>query len=171
MSLSTPKTGLAGRLRDWMSARTGNKKERRFTILDVCQAMKIMPGDGRQKVAMTLYDFVRRGELIGYKSKKYNRRQYLYVQDWRKVLRGKINRKIFKAMYVSHDFSVTDIQRLTDEAKRDSIDKIVRSLKKDRYIQQIMRRRCAHGVGVENIYHIVNRDRFKLELMKGDSNA
>lgn len=93
-------------------------------------------------------------------------RQYIYVGDWRKVLKGNLNRKIFKAMYVSGQFAITDLQRLTGLQDRAWLDKITRQLKKDGHIQQINRRRCAHGAGAECIYHIVHRDKFKLEVMR-----
>jgi phage replication-related protein YjqB (UPF0714/DUF867 family) len=69
-------------------------------------------------------------------------------------------------MYVSQSFAVTDIQRLAGEEDRCWIDKIVRQLKKDGHLQLICRRKCVHGVGAENVYHIVNRDKFKMERMK-----
>lgn len=163
---SAPKTGLAKRMREWMRARTGTKIQRRFSVAQICEALEIQPGEQHEQLVKALGDFVRRNELITYQNKKYNRRQYLYVRDWMKELRGSINRKIYKAMYVSHEFATTDIQRLTGLTDRDWLDKITKQLKDDGYIQQIRRRRCAHGAGAENIYNIVNRDRFKLELMR-----
>lgn len=168
MTLSnTHKFGLASRMRAWMATRTGTKAQRRFSIAQMCEALQITPGKQHEKIATALYDFERRGELVAYMSKKHNRRQYLYVQDWQKMLRGQINRKIFKAMYVSGDFfAVTDIQRLTAITERDFIDKLVRQLKASGHIQQIQRRRCAHGAGAETIYHVTDRDKFKIEVMR-----
>lgn len=125
-----------------------------------------MTAGQHQKVANALSDFEQRGEVQSYLHKKANRRHYLYVQDWRKVLTGNLNRKIYKAMYVSHDFAITDIQRLTGLEDRCWLDKIARQLKKDGYIQPVQRRLCAHGAGAEIVYHVVNRDRFKLEVMR-----
>lgn len=171
---STPKTGLAGRMREWMAARQGTKRQRRFTINDLCSALSIPAGWEHDKVARALWDFERRSEIScvrlrpnhQWKAMPPEERYFLYVHDWRKQLKGSLNRKIFKAMYVSHDFAVTDIQRLTAITERDWIDKIVRQLRADGHIQQISRRRCAHGAGAETIYHIVNRDKFKLEVMR-----
>lgn len=168
MSLKIPKTGLAMRMREWMKARTGKKYERRFTIQQICEALEIPPGAMHKKVANALDDFQRRGELVSYFHMKYKRRQYVYVHDWTQAKQGEQNQKIFKAMYVSTSFAVTDIQRLSGVDERDWIDKIIRRLKKGRYLQQIGRRLCAHGAGAENIYHITNHDRFKLEIMKGN---
>jgi hypothetical protein len=166
MSLKIPKSGLAAIMRDWMKARTGTKVQRRFTIAQICEALNVEPGEQHATLVNALKDFIRRKEVESYITAKCNRRQYIYVQDWQKVLKGKINKKIFKAMYVSQNFAVTDIQRHTGLSERCWIDKICRSLKKEGYIQQVSRRRCAHGAGAEAVWHIVNRDKFKLELMK-----
>lgn len=161
-----PKTGLSAILRDWMKSRTGTKVQRRFTIAQICDALVVMTGKQHQAVSNALTDFVKRGEVISRYNAKHNRRQYIYNLDWRKAKKGTQNQKIFKAMYVSQSFAVTDIQRLAGEEDRNWIDKIVRRLKKEGHLQKIGRRLCAHGSGSEAIYHIVNRDKFKLECMK-----
>jgi hypothetical protein len=165
MSLKTHKTSLAVCMRKWMKTRTGTKPQRRFTIGQICEALAISKGCQHQKAANALYDFERRGEISSRFNQKHNRRQYLYNSEWCKEKRGKQNQKIYKAMYVSQSFAVTDIQRLSGVMIRASIDKIVRNLKGDGYLQQIGRRLCAHGAGAEKIYHVVNRDKFKLEMM------
>lgn len=166
-----PKTGLAAIMRDWMKSRTGTKAQRRFTVEQMCNALLVPTGKDHQNVSKTLGDFVRRGEVQVCQTTKRNRRQlkvrqFIYVGDWRKELKGRLNRKIFKAMYVSGNFAVTDIQKLTGLEDRCWIDKTVRQLKKDKYIKQISRRLCAHGSGAEAVYHIVDRDKFRLEVMR-----
>jgi hypothetical protein len=167
MSSKTHKTGLAGLMRKWMKGRTGTKTERRFTIGQICEALSIPPGRQHKKVATALEDFEKRGEISSWVNQKHKRRQYVYVHDWMRAKQGMKNRRIFKSMYVSTSFAVTDIQRLSGVKERDWIDKIVRHLKRDGYLQQIARRHCAHGAGAENIYHIISRDKFKLERMNG----
>jgi hypothetical protein len=172
MSEKIPKTGMAAILRDWMKSRTGTKAQRRFTVPQICEALCVQTGEQHQQVAQALGDFVKRGEVASYLDKRNRRqsgrvsRKYLYTQDWRKELKGKLNRKIFKAMYVSQNFAITDLQRLTGLQDRAWLDKLTRRLKKDGHIQQISRRLCAHGAGAEAVYNIVNRDKFKLECMK-----
>lgn len=156
------------RMREWMKARIDKKYEHRFTIQQLCEALEISPGSPHQKAANVLYDFEQRGEVITYIDKKLNRRQYIYNKDWRRGLWGKQNQRVFKAMYVSQSFAVTDIQRLAGINERAGIEKMIRLFRKTGYLQQIARRRCANGVGVETIYHITNHDRFKLEIMKGN---
>ena len=163
----TRKTGLAKLMRKWMKSRTGAAKcQRRFTIRQICEELAIPPGYKHQKVTNALYDFEKRGEVESYFSEKCNRRQFVYNRSWHKAKKGTSNQKIYKAMYVSATFAVTDIQRLSGVKERDWIDKIVRRLKKNGYLQQISRRLCAHGAGAEKIYRLTNRDKFKLELMK-----
>ena len=154
-------------------SRTGTKAQRRFTIDQICEALAFMTAKQHQAVANALTDFITRGELISYFNKRTGgrsplrvTRQYIYVFDWHKVLKGKINKKIFKAMYVSQTFAVTDLQRLTGITERNYFDKVIRQLKKDGYITQVQRRLCAHGAGAENVYHITDRDKFNQEMMR-----
>lgn len=160
------KTGLAGRMREWMRGRKGTKASRRFTIAQICRELGIPEGEGHQKVANALYDFAKRGEVLNYFNAQRNLRQYLYMEDWHAVLKGHINRKIYKAMYISNDFTVTDVQRLTGLQERDYIDKLISKLRAGGYLAVIGRRLCAHGAGAENIYHVAHRDKFKLEVMR-----
>lgn len=170
-----PKTGLVKRMREWMRARTGTKAERRFTVTELCAALEIPEGAVHQKVANALWDFEQRGEIMHYdvhqagkrrRRDTPNLRHYLYKTDWHAELKGHLNKKIYKAMYVSGDFTVTDIQRLTGLQERCWLDRIVPRLRAEGHIQPIQRRRCAHGAGAETVYHIVDRDRFKLEVMR-----
>lgn len=173
-SANTKKTGLSRRMREWMAARTGSKNERSFTIGDVVAALQIPAGKPHQAMLNALWDFGQRGEVTAvrkltphpWKSTPIDQRHFLYVHDWRAALKGSVNRKIFKAMYVSHDFAVSDIQRLTALGDRDWIDRLVRRLRSDGHIQAIRRRRCLHGAGAETVYHVVNRDKFKMEIMR-----
>ena len=167
MSLKIPKSGLANIMRDWMKARIGTIVERRFTMREMAESLSMSTSDARAKLRDALKDFIARGEVKVLIYKKYKRRQNIYVHDWSKDLNGVLNKKIFKAMYVSNNFAVTDIQRLTGIKDRHYLDRITRKIKKDGHLQQIARRHCAHGPGAENIYHVTNRDRFKLEIMKG----
>jgi hypothetical protein len=168
MSLKIPKSGLARLIRDWMKARTGTIVERRFTTREMIEALGVLTAHVRAKLRDALKDFIARGEVKVLIYKKYKRRQNIYIHGWRKDLKGILNKKIFKAMYVSNNFTVTDIQRLTGIKDRHYLDRITRKIKKDGHLQQIARRPCAHGAGTENIYHVTNRDRFKLEIMRGN---
>ena len=164
----TPKTALAKRMREWMRSRTGSVGERRFFSRELYEGIGIPKGYQRQIARNALTDFLLRGEVAFRFNRKRKRRHYLYNLTWRRALKGRINRKIFKAMYVSASFAVTDIVRLVGikkQEERNWTDKIVRRLVKDGYLQQHSRRLCAHGSGAEKVYRVVDRDRFNLEIM------
>lgn len=168
MSFKTPKTGRAEHIRAWMKARTGTITQRRFTTREMAESMRALTSDDRTKLRDALKDFVARSEVKALNYKKCKRRQYVYVNDRLDNLKGNINKKIFKAIYISQTFAVSDIQRLTGIKDRHYLDRITRNIKKEGYLQQIARRQCIHGSGAETIYHLVNRDNFKLELMRGN---
>jgi hypothetical protein len=168
MSSRIPKTDLAKRMREWMRFRAGSVGDRRFYSRELYEGIGIPKGYERQKARNALTDFLLRGEVTFRFNRKRNRRHYLYNPAWKRKQKGKINRKMFKAMYVSASFAVTDIVRLVGIKKqkdRNWIDKITRRLVKEGYLQQISRRLCAHGSGAEKVYRVVDRDKFKLELM------
>ncbi|MCE5212138.1 MAG: hypothetical protein LLG40_11335 [Deltaproteobacteria bacterium] len=165
-----PKTGVATIMRDWMKARKGTITERKFTTKEMGYALAIMQVTGeipiilndRARMRDALKDFIKRGEVkvITYKNRKH--RYFIYVPDFNRELKDIINKKIFKAMYVSGTFSMTDIKRLTHLKDRNYLDKIARKLSKDGYLQAISRRNLTGG-GRETVWHIVNRDKFNLE--------
>lgn len=168
-----PKTGVADIMRDWMRARKGTASERQFTTREMGEALGVMLKtgdkpklwDARGKLRDALKDFIRRGEVKVIIYQKRKRRHFLYVPDARKELRGIINKKIYKAMYVCATFSVSDIKRLTHIKDRNYLDKVARKLAKGGYLQAVSCRILAGG-GKEKVWHIVNRDKFNLELVR-----
>ena len=162
-----PKTGLAGRLRDWMKA-----QKRPFQQRDIYLALGITDTSERNSVYKAVRDFKRRGEVVQLPPDKRNRRQntrYRYAQGWKGSQAGSVRPRIYKAMYVAGTFTANDIIRLCqrpgESVSRDWIDKIIRRLRKSGYLNQVGRRPCAHGAGAESIYHVTDRDRFRLEVM------
>jgi len=162
MTLTAKKTGLASRMREWMKGRS-----RPFTGKMLYDGLGIEDWDERQKVHNSLGDFLRRGELTEHRFAHRNRRQnepkrYRYNHKWRRAPKGKLNAKIFKAIHVSGNFAASDIERLTDST-RNHAEKQIRKLREAGYITIIARRKCASGV--ENIYHVADRDKFRTEVM------
>jgi len=139
---------------------------RPFTSAQICDALDLH-GKDREQAVKAIRDFLRRGE-IEQAPDKHNRRQnfYRYNHSWKRKIKGNLQGKVYKAMYVSQNFAVTDIQRLAEVPDRNYIDKLMRKLKKAGYIGAIGRRLCAHGAGAEAIYYIKDRTRFRLELMR-----
>jgi hypothetical protein len=169
MSLKAPKNGLAATLRAWMSAR-----EAPFSAADLCEGLGIAPGAEHQRIRNALDDFFHRGEILRCPRVKRNRRQvpwkYRYNPAWKAAMKGTLQGRILKSMYVSGTFAVTDIRRLAQEGEkaldRSWIEKVVRRLVAKGYLQAVGRRVCGHGAGAETLYHVVNRDRFRLEVMR-----
>jgi hypothetical protein len=166
MSLKTPKTGLAARMREWMSGTTGT-----FTTLDVLDALDFVSAKNRDRVVTALRDFYRRGEvlLVRYKE-KHNRRQpaalYRYNAEWKSRRGAVIMPKIHKAIYVAGIFSGSDIVRLSEAPDRSFVDEIIRKLHQEGLIVKVGRRKCTSGTTAENLYNIPNRDRYRVEVMK-----
>ena len=161
-----PKTGLAACMRNWMQARSGSIGARRFFSRELYEALGIPPGHTREKARNALRDFVARGEVIYRLNKKRNRRHFSYNWSWYKTQQGVIKKKMLKAMYVLGSFSMSDIGRLADIKDRHWIARIMRLLQRRGYLQQISRRLCAHGSGVEKVYRVLRKDEFKLEFLQ-----
>ena len=160
MSSKTPKTGLASRMREWMS-----KQRRPFSVAQMCDALGIPSGKEREKVRNAIPDFISRAEI--FPAKRIRRQTfYGYNPKWFRINKGTLNKRIYKAMYISGTFTLSEIQRLSEAPDRSWLDKIARALKKGGHITQIGRRMRSNGIGVENVYHIPDRNRFRLEVMK-----
>lgn len=159
-----PKTGLADRMRAWMKA-----QKRPFTKRDVYIGLGIDDPKLRATIRNAIPDFEHRGEIVKQPPDKRNRRQgvnrYHYSHEWHSPQKGSLKPRIFKGMYISGTFAVTDIVRLTDQ-NRDWIEKAVRKLVVDGHLEKVGRRLCAHGAGAETLYHVKNHDRFRLEVMR-----
>lgn len=166
MSSRAPKTGLAAAMRAWMKARG----DAPFSKRDVYLGIGITDSAARARCRNAVADFERRGEIVllppdrrRADAGRVNR--YRYNASWQAAQKGTLKPRIFKAMYVSGSFAVTDIVRLTN-LKRDWIDRAIKGLVGHGYVTMIGRRLCAHGAGAERVYHIPDRDRFRLEVLR-----
>lgn len=152
-------------MRDWMKAQKGA-----FTACRLCDALGVNGSDDRDAVRRDLHDFLKRGEIERAPDQRIRRQnpgRYRYVHTWRKGAKDTpLKAKILKAMYVSGSFAVTDVQRLSGAPRRSFIDKLVRRLETEGRLKKVGRRPCAHGAGAEQIYHIADRDRFRIEVMR-----
>ena len=150
---TVPKTGLAATMRAIM-----REKKRPFASKDI---HGLIPGASYNKIRSALTDFIERGEVV-----RVSPGKYLYNGPHSSGRRSPLAQKIFKAMYVSSRFAVSDIQRLTGQEDRGYIDRIVRKLKKSGRLQQVGRRRCIHGAVAETIWRIKEPQRFRIEVME-----
>jgi hypothetical protein len=170
-TINTPKTtlrtGLAGRMRGWMSAQ-GNKP---FTTADVSDGLGVPPGKGREKVSTVLRDFTRRGEIIPETEKRIRRQnvwRYRYNSGWKPDRPAHLAEKAYKAMRITsfkEGFSLADIEKSTGQG-RNYIDKLAKALLKAGHIRKEGYRRPAGCYGREAVYRVVNTDRFLIEVMK-----
>lgn len=159
ISVTTPKTGMAKRIREWTATR-----QTPFTVSDVCDGLGAR-GKTRMMIRSTVADFLRRGE-IRLKTEDGRRNRYLYNHNRRRKETGCLKPRVIKAMYVSTSaFSSADIQRISGVTDRSYVDRIMRRLQKEGYIHRIGKRPCAHGRGAVQLYNIANRDRFRVEVM------
>ncbi|MFH2012577.1 MAG: hypothetical protein ABIJ37_07765 [Pseudomonadota bacterium] len=156
-SVKTRKTGLAKRIREWMSVRKNP-----FTVSHVCNGLGAT-GRERAQIRAAITDFSDRGEI-----KRLENGKYQYNRNWRRKQRGDKLARIIKAIYVSASaFTSADIQRIAGVADKDKgyVGRIIRNLKKDGYLSRVGRRPCIHGRGVLHLYNIPDREKFKIELM------
>lgn len=160
--MTVHRTYLVARMRDWMKTQSWP-----FSLSQLCTALNLSAHD-RDQAAKAIRDFLRRDEIRTAPAKRNQRQtRYRYNRQWhRKHRAGVSDIKIYKAMYISHRFAVTDIQRLAGLPSRSWIDQLARRLRKAGHLTVVSKRICAHGSGVELIYHIPNRDKFRIEVMK-----
>ena len=158
--MKTFETGLAKRMRDWMS-----NKRRAFYPYQVCDGLVIPKGPERNKVRSAIHDFLERGEIHSAGNGKFR-----YNHTWLQLRTGKktqLRAKILKAIHVSISrFSVFDLQRLSEASNRNYIHRIIRELIAKGYIRKVGWRPAAGGTGNERVYAVINRDRFRIEVME-----
>lgn len=166
MSLKTPKTGLAGKMRDWMSARG-----RKFRATQLYDALDMPPGRSRLAAQNALGDFIARGEVIPLGSDRRSRENdapwHLYNPAWRRRATGVVNRRIFKAMRLisfRETFTAEDIQRLAG-ADRSWVMQSIRLLVRSGHVGIVGDRVRPTG-GRERLYRVLDTDKFFLEVMR-----
>ncbi|MDX9820641.1 MAG: hypothetical protein RBT20_01805 [Syntrophales bacterium] len=143
------------------------RQRRPYSVMQICDGLDVPPGPGRQKVHNVMDDFVVRGEIFPLDKPESPCRTYIYNRSWHRMNKGTLNKRIYKAMYVTvSEFSAGDIQRLSEAPDKSWVGKVLRRLREGGYIRAVGRKRCGNGMGVEILYNIPDRDRFRLEVMK-----
>ena len=151
-----PKTGLADRMRELLKARA-----RAMSPLGICEALNIPKGPERAVIWNTLKDFQKRGEV-----ERTEKGRFRYNHAYQKAVKGQLKQMVVKAVYVSiSGFSVSDIQRLSGARDKRYIQRIMRKLVSEGHIIQVARRKCEHGRGIERVFTIVDRVKFRLDLV------
>jgi len=153
---SNPKTGLTGRIRELLKA-----SSRALSITGIYEALEIPKGRDRAAVWSVLKDLQKRGEI-----EKTEKGRFRYNHAFKKPVKGAFKQIILKAVYVLNSgFSVSDIQRLSCVNDKRYIQRIMRKLVSEGYISQVSRRICDHGRGIERVFTIVDRVKFRLDLV------
>ena len=155
-SQKKPQTGMAGRIREELKG-----KSRPIAYSTLYKALGIKPGTDKKKAIGTIHDFINRGEIT-----KTPTGLIKYNHEWKRKSTCPIKNKILKAMYVSNNiFSSSDIQRLS-EADSSYIDEEIKKLFEKGYLERVGRRRCDNPTGVEWLYIVSDRVKFRLEVME-----
>ena len=164
-SVKTKRTGMSRRMRAWMQARAGTKNQRRFTSCRMCEELAFCDSYTRVKARAILAGFVQRGEVLTYTTARGKAIYYLYNRTYHRPGNGKINKRIYKAIYVAAIFTVSDIVRLGAIKKPKWADRVVRQLLAAGYLEKVGRQTGAGGKGAANLWRVIDRDKFKTELM------
>lgn len=158
MQSKTPERGLADQIR------TFARERKTFTVDQLFEEIKKGGGWTRPHTYAALADFVARSEIVKIPDKRNLRQKYRYNQDFRSQNRKSPKKeKVIKAIYVSNVFTVKDVERLSGQSQN-YINKILRKLKNE-YVEVIGQRLCAQGRGVEHIWRVLDRNKYKMEVM------
>jgi len=150
------KTGLTAKVRTLL-----RYASRAMTPTGICEALDIPKGLPREAVWNALKDLKKRGEI-----QRTEKGRFRYNHDYGKPVGGALKQVVMKAVYVSiSGFSASDIQRLSGVGDKHYIQKIMRKLITAGYLVQVGRRKCDHGNGIERVFTIVDRAKFRLDLV------
>lgn len=154
------KNGLAARIREEMK-----KRVRPFRSVQIAQALGLPPGPESERVCRAMRDFVTRGEVerVTYRGISCFR----YNPDYRTPVPAKRSRTV-KALYLSGTFTAGQIERLTSGPGGPSVNyiqKVIRELLADGQIEIVTEQKRERSYGLERVYRIIDRNRFRKEEM------
>ena len=149
---------LASRMRAEMS---GRKKP--FRSVEIARALGLAPGPEREKATKAMQDFLARGEVrrVG---------PGLYVCQGVGIKRpAPMKRKVLKAMYVTGRWTTGEILKLVApeiKISKDYIQRITAALRSAGLVEVLGTQKRPAAYGIESIYRITDRDRFRREVME-----
>lgn len=149
------RTGLTARLRSWMRAQQGP-----FYFKALAREFGNPHGIERQKLWKYLDILVKRGEV-----ERYPEGQYRYNKDWRRPVMGKVLPRILKAMYIVGEWSANEIMFFAGTQNRNHIHRVIARLVARGYVRQRGRQRPYGGKGLERVYGVVDKERFRREVL------
>lgn len=115
------------------------------------------PGKEVTRVVTAIGDFIKRGEITRTPSglMKYNHAYKSKV--------GPVKNKVLKAIYVSTEFTLSDIASLAN-TKKSYVDDIVEELLEAGHVLRVGRRACV--TTPEWVYNVADRVKYRMEVME-----
>lgn len=151
--MKRPKTGLAARMRAWM--RSCNQP---YTYHELYDGLSGAVPMSQIKSAMS--NFVARGEV-----ERMPNGRWRYNHEWRNLRVMNVERRIYKAMYITPQWSVNDIIRLVS-AGQSYVYRIVARLRATNVVEQVGVRSMSPRPGSEYVYRVRHREQFRKEYVK-----
>lgn len=148
----SPRSGLAADIR-----RVLKGASRPVAYSTLYRTLGTTPGKEVTRVVTAIGDFVKRGEIVRTRSglMKYNHAYKSKV--------GPVKNKVFKAIYISTEFSINDIASLAD-TKRSYVEDIVEELLEAGHVLRVGRRACV--TTPEWVYKVADRVKFRMDIME-----
>jgi hypothetical protein len=148
----SPRSGLAGDIRRVLM---GTSRPVAYSTL--YRELNVAPGKEVTRVVSAIGDFVKRGEIIKTPSglMKYNSSYKGKV--------GPVKSKILKAIYISTEFTLSDIASLANTKKSYVLD-IVEELLEAGHVVRVGRRACV--TTPEWVYNVADRVKYRMQVME-----
>lgn len=137
--------------------------KRWFTVAALAEAV----GCSTEHARRTLCRAYTRGELIRrYETDSMNHEivKYRYAAGYRHCRIHPVRARLIKAIYVAETFTVHDITRLTS-VDRSYVNRTVLALRKAGHLATVGRRYKPGAHNPAPVYHVVDRDRFRKEVI------
>lgn len=164
------KTGLTAKMRGWMQdIRTPFSAGAIFVALADKAIVAGQSPAPRKKILKCLEQFRARGEII-FLQKIPGRgggiNFYRYAAPPRPPgRRGAGISRICKAVYICITFTVAEVAQLAECRDYTYAARVIRCLERGGLIKKIGIRKNRGGAGNANLYHVPDRDRYKLEVL------
>ncbi len=148
----SPRSGLAAGIRSVLK-----EASRPVAYSTLYRELNAAPGKDVTRIVSAIGDFIKRGEIVRTASglMKYNHAYRAKV--------GPVKNKVLKAIYVSTEFTLSDIASLAN-TKRSYVDDIIEGLLEAGHVLRVGRRACV--TSPEWVYNVADRVKFRLEVME-----
>lgn len=145
----------ACRMRAWMQAQGAP-----WPLPVLRDAMGLAPGPGHEEIRAKLKHFLRRGEVEQLPGGRYQ-----YRHGWKKEVPPRAD-VIYRAMYVTPEWSNRDLLRLSGASDSGWSRRIIRRLIRQGLVEVAGVRTFKPMPGRERVFRLSDRDRFRKEVMR-----